>query len=117
MIEIRTLTRRSEFVQNGHANVFQPDDEKLLIDFEQLERYISTRLTIKYKNNGTERFRNIPFQKCKVSDFTKRGLKIEKGKKPFEPNTICPNVEGFEDFWKVKNSYQNETERVSFNIE
>ena len=120
MIEIRTLVRRKNFTQYGHGDVFEPgdpNDKKMDINFDELKRYITTRMTIKYKNNGKSHYRNIPFSKCKREDFIRRGLKIEEGKNPFERNTICPNLDGVEDFWKLKNSYQNDTERVSFNIE
>ena len=84
---------------------------------KKLERYITPRITVKYLDYGEAKYHNIPFTYCKIEHFTKRHLEIDKNFEAIPKNTICPHVDGFEDIWKIKNSYQNTSERVSFDIE
>ena len=38
-------------------------------------------MTIKYKLNGKSTYENIPFRKCKKSDYKKRNFKVDKNYK------------------------------------
>ena len=44
-----------------------------------------------------------PFKKCTLTDFTKRGLIIDKVNQQEYQNRICPDMEPHKDRLKVKN--------------
>ena len=75
-------------------------------------------MTVKYKKEGVSKYQNIKFRKCEKKDFTERKLLVENHQeKQITHNKICPSDDEYHDIWKVKNSYHNKTERISFNIE
>jgi len=54
---------------------------------------------------------------CKESDFTKNGIEITDENKDTFESRFCPDFEGLEDEWRIRNGYANETDRVSFEID
>jgi hypothetical protein len=88
---------------------------KILIDTLKLSSFIEFVVNTRYKVNSASKSVLTPFRPCVKEDFTKNG--IEESKLNSISYRICPDFkEGNENF-KVKNSYQNETERQSFSVD
>ena len=63
------------------------------------------------------KFYNIPWRKCTLQDFTKKGMKILESNEQGFKKRFCPDVTPeAEKFYQLKNSYTNETKRISFEI-
>lgn len=57
----------------------------------------------------------VDFRRCTLDDFAYNEY---EGAPPLALEKIlCPATEAIEDYYKVKNSYSNVTERSSFNLE
>ena len=63
MIEIRS--KQHDFDNSTH-DIFKDEEahQDLEIDLKKLERYIQTRITVKYVDHRAEKYHNIPFTYC-----------------------------------------------------
>ena len=58
------------------------------------------------------------FRNCEMQDFhNKRYFPAEKGEMENLQLRLCPSMDVMKDYIQIKNSYTNQTERVSFSIE
>ena len=52
----------------------------------------------------------FPLKVCTKEDFTKRNFELSKEFEKNLVNRLCPDVdEEFEDFYEIRNIYENET--------
>ena len=119
--QIRPVNGKDNFQNGVGLDIFNGAAKNFDINIEKLHKYIKFQMTIKYKKDGKSTYENIPFRKCLTSDYTKRNFKVDKNyQKLINSNKLCPDDtrnDKFTEIWKVKNSYHNKTERISFNIE
>ena len=54
---------------------------------------------------------------CKESDFTANGFDINDENRDSFMSRFCPDFDAIKDYWRIKNGYTNQTERLSFSIE
>ena len=70
------------------------------------------------EKDGESVIRNTKFRKCKVSDFRKRRYEGHENDNLLNVHKrICPDMTGFEKFFKLKNDYSDLKERLSFSVE
>ena len=88
------------------------------IDYEKLSKYINLRLTLRDRVNGTETFHKLPFRKCTVDDFLKKGLIIPDEQRGAYNLRLCPDTHTLHSqIYKILNGYSNRMKRVSFSVD
>ena len=55
-------------------------------------------------------------RQCSLEDFEKRGFLVDKDFDDSLFNRLCPDIPDENEFYKVKNLYSNEKERISFSV-
>ena len=53
---------------------------------------------------------------CTVEMFNQNNHFPDETSQYYIGRKICPDMEHIKEFWKLKNGYSNQNERVSFNI-
>jgi len=86
------------------------------IDLEKLYKHVVLEIGFNHRVHGKEKLISRPFRKCKLEDIVKTGIKIDEDYKVGIESRLCPDTDEFIDWYKVKNSYSNQTERNSFQI-
>ena len=86
------------------------------IDLDKLYRHVVIEIGFNQRVHGKEKLILRPFRKCKLDDFVKTGIEIDEDTKLSILHRLCPDTDEYIDWYKVKNSYSNQTERNSFQI-
>ena len=68
-------------------------------DLDKLERVLD--ITMQIESDGT--YYISSFRKCKISDFTGRGLTIKKEDENDYLNRLCPDMEAIKPFLRIEN--------------
>ena len=55
-------------------------------------------------------------RQCSLEDFEKRGFLMNQDFKDSMFNRLCPDISDDNEYYKVKNLYGNEKERISFSV-
>ena len=67
------------------------DVSKFDVDYDLLSKYLNLRLTIRDREKGQkEKFYKLPFRKCKIEDFSGRGLNIDETLRSNFLTRLCP---------------------------
>ena len=89
---------------------------KLIVNLEELNRYIRFQVKVRSRVQGktfVHRSKMIP---CTVEMFNQNNHFPDETSQYYIGRKICPDMEHIKEFWKLKNGYSNQNERVSFNI-
>ena len=90
------------------------------IDLEQLQNYFLIEVSCNQRTKGKSTFVNYPIKQCSLEDFKKmENTEFDEGDEfhLMIKHRLCPDVPKDSPFYKLKNSYVNETERNSVSFE
>ena len=69
-------------------------------------------------NDGIKTYYKLPFRKCSVKDFEKRGYLIDPDETKAYEKRLCPDVAFGKDIvYKIMNGYSNRKKRINFSID
>ena len=91
--------------------------ENLLLDYEKLKKYIEFEIIVRERRESQSTYIGYPFAPCTIEDFTSNNYEATEQFQKIIPQRICSKVPADDQNYKIKNSYENETERVSFSIQ
>ena len=85
------------------------------IDYDKLSKYIEINLSLRHLRDEHSKYYIIGFRRCTDEDFRSNNF---EGAIPLPlEKIVCPATEKFPELFKIKNTYSNVYDRVSFNIE
>lgn len=91
---------------------------QLDLDLSKLSRYIVPRLKVKTRSNSQSTYVRMDWRKCQVQDFVRMGYQPKEAEYTNIRARLCPDVtKALEEMYKIKNSYTDQEERISFSIE
>ena len=117
---LEILTVLSDFEKETGGIDIQRNSSKtgFEIDMKKLSRFIDVVLQIQILKDATQKFYKVPFVKCKIENFTKRGVKMPKNWKERYDQRLCPDEDKLQQYeWAVKNQYANKNDRISFSVD
>ena len=86
------------------------------IDYVKLSKFIQFSIYIneEQRQAGTSKTYRGNFRSCTHKDFDKRNLHIHEQERQSFQKRLCPDMDTFSNKLRVKNSYSNQKDRVSF---
>ena len=128
-MQIGTIGRNrelyDEFMKHPSFEIFDYDEEifkmtnqrpKLTVNVEKLNKYIKFVLKIRVREEGKTHIYRSLMTRCTPEMYEQRNYNQNETSTFRFDRRLCPEVDAIKDFWKLKNGYSNEKERISFNI-
>ena len=98
--------------------------KKNSIDLEELEKYVQVRFLISDRSSSGRNTNLFSLgkvgvyrmRKCTFEDFEKRSFFVDKDFGDSMFLRLCPDIADDNEYYKVKNLYSNQKERISTSI-
>ena len=91
-----------------------------LLDYNKIKKYLKVLFVVRRTLDKNVTLFQSHYRHCKTSDFKDRKLEIDEQSMDDQKNRLCPDFDGFskeKELFKLKNGYNNVTERYSFSTE
>lgn len=95
----------------------QVNKDNLFVNVDKLQQYISIVLNIRHRTLTSNLFYKQRYRQCEKEDYLSNNYTVEEDFAQVIKGRLCPHFDGDVDYWKIKNSYSNDTERKSFSLE
>ena len=76
-------------------------------------------VTVYERGAESKKYYYIDFRRCEISDFLKRGIKLNQNQEKAFKKKLCPNFDKYPDLARIRNKYYDYElqDRISLSVD